>query len=218
MAVITKQRIADECLRIINGGNAGANSKVWIEEVMISVAQVANALLKIDYIQNNLPMAEMIPNGSVLGLYENILVTSISGRAVCTLPIKPMKLPRNIGVFSIFDEECEYIPLEMGHANLLGSQPLLSTLLTAAYEVFGDRVVFRSDITLGNDTPKYVSARLMIMDFNQYSEYDPLPLIPELEFEIKKQVVALYLGEPMADKLVNSNKEQKQPIQTQSQP
>lgn len=218
MAIVTKQRLADECLRIINGGNAGTNTKVWIEEVMISVAQVCNSLLKVDYMQTNLPMAELIPNGAVLGLYENILVTSISGRAVCTLPIKPMKLPRNIGVFSIFDEECEYIPLQMGQANLLETQSLLSDLLTAGYEVFGDRVVFRSDITLGNDSPKYVSARLLIMDFNQYTEYEPLPILPEMEWEIKKQVVAVYLGEPMADKLVNSNKEQKQPIQTQSQP
>lgn len=217
MAIITKYRISEECLRIITGGNAGTNSKVKIEEVMIAVAQVANSLLKIDYIQSNLPMSEMIPNGSVLGLYENILVISISGRATCRLPIKPIKLPRNIGVFSIFDKKCEYIPLEMGQANLLNSQPLLSELLTTGYEVFGDRVIFRSDITVGNDTPTYVSMRLLIMDFNQYSEYEPLPLLPEMEWEIKKQVVAIFLGEPMADKLVNSNKEQKQPIQTQSE-
>ena len=218
MGVVTKYRLAEECLRIITGGNPAVGSKVHINELKIAVAQLCNKLLKVDYLQTNLPMMEMIPNGSVLGLYENILVTSISGKAICTLPIKPIKLPRNIGVFSLFDEQCEYIPLEMGQANLLQSQPLLNNLLgQTGYEVFGDRVIFTTDITIGDDNPKYVSARLLILDANQYSDYDPLPILPEMEWDIKKEVVATYLGEPVADKLVNANKEQKQPIQTQSQ-
>lgn len=214
----TKYKISEQILRIVTGGNPAVGSKVRIEEIMLAVAQAANSLLKVDYLQTNLPMAEMIPNGSVLGLYENILVTSISGRAVCRLPIKPIKLPRNIGVFSIFDEACEYIPLEMGQANLLQSQPLINNLLgQTGYEVFGDRVIFTTDITIGNDNPKYVSMRLMILDISQYGNWDVLPILPEQEAQIIEIVSRLFLGEPMADKIVNSNKEQKQPIQTQSQ-
>lgn len=223
MAVITKFRLAEEIKRLIDAGNPPLASRVTFNEIKLSVGQVANSLLKIDYFSTNIPMGEMIPNGAVLGLYEGIEVVKYNNTSKCTLPVKPIKLPRNIGVYSIFksgDPRCEYIPLEMGHANLIASQPLINDLLGhVGYEVFGNTVVFTQDLTTPPD-PFYVDMRLVILDVNEYGDYDPLPLLPEMEWEIKKQVVALYTGEPVADKLVDSGrKEQKgQPIQTQSQP
>jgi hypothetical protein len=218
----TIYRISEEILRLIAGGNSDVASKVHIREIMISVGQTANALLKTEYLQVNVPMQETIPNGAMLGLYERIEVTQWLTKSKCKLPIKPIKLPRNMGVFSVFsplDPDCEYIPLEMGQSSLLQSQPLINDLLgQIGYTTYGDEIVFTKDLTLPN-TPVYVSMRLVILDITLYGDWDILPILPEQEFQIKKEVVAMYLGEPVADKVVDPGRAEQKgvPLKQQSQ-
>lgn len=218
-------RLAEECSRIIYGGNIPVGGKVDIEELKLSVCQVINQLLKTEYFQINGKLGENIPNGTVLGLYENILVTTWKNVSQCTLPVKPVKLPRNMGIFSIFDPNnpaFEFIPLQMGQWGLLQSQPLINDLLgQCGYENFGMQIVFTKDITNGDPlNPTMVSMRLAIMDISQYGDYDPIPVLPEMEFTIKQQVCAMYGAEMVADKIVDvGHKEQKGvPINQQTQP
>lgn len=223
MAVPTIYRLAEECQRLLAGGDPDLASKVHINELKISIAQVANQLLKIDYVSTNLPMGEIIPNGAVLGLYEGVTVTSSGGRSTATLPIKPIKLPRNLGVYSVFDSNdhtCEFIPLQMGQANLIRSQPLINALLgQTGFEVFGSQVVFTDDIAGAANPVTTVDMRLMILDISQYSDYDPLPILPEMEWQIKQEVVRLYMGEPVADKVVDPGRAEQKgvPLNQQSQ-
>ena len=189
MAVVTIYRLAEETLRLIAGGDPDVASKVHINELKISVAQVANSLLKAEYFSTNIPTREMIPNGAMLGLYEHILVEKWHDRSRAKLPIKPIRLPRDIGVYAVFPEgfpDNEFIPTEMGQASMVSTQPLLSNLLTNGREVYGDYVVFNADLTLPN-TNYYVSMRLVILDISLYSDYDVLPITPELEWQIKKE-------------------------------
>lgn len=223
MAVVTIYRLAEECKRLINGGNPTVASKVHINELKLACGQVANSLLKTDYLQVNLPTGEVIPNGAMTGLYENVLVQKWQNKSRAKLPVTPLKLPRGMGVWSVFppdDPDAEYIPLQWGQAGLLQSQPLINDLLgQIGYTSHGDGyVVFTKDLTLPN-TPVYVSMRLVIMDISQYGDYDILPILPEMEFQIKQEVVKMYLGEPVADKLVDPGvKEQRSiPVTQQNQ-
>jgi hypothetical protein len=223
MAVVTIARLAEECMRIIYGGNVPDAGKVSPEEVKIACGQVANNLLKTEYFQVNAPAGEMIPNGAVLGLYLNIPIQQWKDRSRAKLPIKPMKLPRGMGVYSVFpndDPGSEYIPIELGQANLLKSQPMLSDLLgQVGYEAFDDYVYFTRDLTLPNQT-LYCGMRLVILDISLYGDWDLLPVTPEIEWEIKKQVTQMFALEPPADKLVDpGTKELKGvPVKEQNQP
>lgn len=219
----TIYRIAEECVRLLQGGNIQTAANVTIPEVKIAVGQVANQILKIDYFQINAQLGEKIPNGTVLGLYENIVPTSwVNGRSKATLPVKPMKLPRNMGVFSVYrtnEPWNEFIPLQMGQYNLLRSQVLINDLLgQIGYENFGMELMFTKDLPLlfPGET---LSMRLAIVDISQYGDYDPLPITPEIEWQIKNEIVKLYSGEPITDKLVDpSNKnQQKVPVKEQQQ-
>src|ERR1700749_1402262 len=149
-------KIAEECGRIIYGGNIPDAGKVSLDELQISVCQVVNQLLKTEHLQVNGAVREYIPNGTVIGVYENIPVSRYKNVSQCTLPVKPIKLPRNMGVFSIFDPDnpaLEYIPLQMGQWGLLQSQPLINDLLgQVGYENFGMQIVFTKDITNGSDS------------------------------------------------------------------
>ena len=141
---------------------------------------------------------------------------------MAVLPIKPLKLPRNMGVWSIFpsgEPDNEFIPIEMGQASLIKSQPLINDLLgQAGYEVYGNQVIFTKDLTPPTGTYK-VSMRLVIMDVEQYGEWDPLPILPEMEMQIKQEVIKLYSAQPIGDKLVDSSSKENQgvPLRQQQQ-
>lgn len=213
----TIYKISEEIKRILDGGDIPLASNTSIPEIKLAVGQSINQLLKTDYFQTNAALGETIPNGSILGLYEDIAVSSYNGKSKSTLPIKPLKLPRNMGVFAIYGKfseggdyelDKEFIPLQMGQAGLLKSQSLINDLLgQIGYEVFGDQVIYTKDL---NSVYPYVrvAMRLAIMDISQYGDYDVLPLLPEQEFSVKQMVVDMYSKEPVADKVVDSsNKE-----------
>lgn len=218
----TIYRLAEEIKKLLDGGDNPAASDISINEIKIAVGQVANSLLKTDYLQVNTRIGETIPNGAMLGYYPDLVVESWKGKSRVKLPIKPLKLPRDMGVWSIFPSDQpdkEFIPLQMGQWSLLQSQPLLNNLLgQVGRETYGEYVLFTKDITIPGETVT-VDMRLVIMDIALYGDYDILPLIPEMEWQIKQEVVKLYSGEPVPDKLVDSTtKEQKNiPITQQRQ-
>jgi hypothetical protein len=221
----TLGRLFEEIGRVIYGGNIPVAGKVTPEEIKVAIVQACNAMLKTDYLQINGKMAETIPNGSVLGLYENIPVTKYKNKSACTLPIKPLKLPRNMGIWSVFNPENpdqEYIPLQMGQWSMLQSQPMINNLLgLCGYENYEMQILFTKDLTSPDPAnPTTVSMRLVIMDISLYGDFDPLPILPEMEFQIKIQVLKLLGEEPVSDKIVDpGTKEQKGvPIPQQAQP
>lgn len=212
MALLTRYILAEAAAKIIHGGDIDVASDPSINTLKVAVGQVINKLLKIDYMQSNVPMGELIPNGAVLGLYEGIEVESYNGKSRASLPIKPQKLPRNMGVWAIYpkweangdyDLDKEFIPLQMGQGGLLKSQRLISELLgQVGYEVFGDKVIFTRDL-------KAISAnvtlgmRLVILDIDQYDDWDLLPIPPEMELDVVNAVVAMYKGQGIPDKTVD---------------
>lgn len=213
MAALTIFRLAEQVISLIEGGDHKAASSISLPEIKIACGQVINALLKVDYFTTNLKMGEVIANGSVLGLYENIEVVSSNGKSQATLPIKPIKLPRNIGVFGVYPKytlsdnyeyDKEFIPIQIGQYGMIKSQPMINDLLgQVGYENFGDKLIFTKDIK--SMFPDVVLAmRLAIMDISQYGDYDILPLPPEYEWEVISQVYKMFSSQPLADKLVDS--------------
>lgn len=222
MAYLTKGRIREEIKKLLNGGESPAAGTKTDGEIDVAVGQVCNQLLKTDYFQTNLKLGEVIPNGGVIATYENIAVEPYTnGKSQATLPAKPMKMPRNMGVWSIFlpklpDEE--FIPLQMGQGALIKSQPMISSLLgQVGYEVYGDKVIFTKDITNGQEEV-VVTIRLVIMDISLLDDWDLLPIPPEFEWTIKGEVYRLFVGEPIPDKLVDATiKSTNIPVKQQQQ-
>lgn len=221
MAVITIYRLAEECLKMLSGGNLQAASNISMNEMKISIGQVCNQLLKTEHFTINAKMGEAIPNGSVLGWYEGIEVTSSNGKSKATLPIKPLKLPRNMGVYGVYpkyttdsyyDTDKEFIPLQMGQAGLLKSQALINDLMgQVGYENFGMDLIFTKDIkSIFPDVT--IALRLAIMDVSEYGDFDPLPILPEQEWQVKQEVIKLYSGVGVADLLVDVTQKQQQNI------
>jgi hypothetical protein len=209
---LTIYRLAEQTLRIINGGELQNAVQPTLPQVKLLLGQVINQLLKVGMFEVNMADGERIPNGLVVGTYENIAVTTYNGKSRAELPIKPQHLPRNMGVFGVyprwndnedyrFDEE--FIPLQMGQGGLLKSQRLLNDLLgQIGYENFGGYLVFTKDLK-SIDKDVKLAMRLVIMDISQYGDYDILPLPPEYEFQAINAVVQMFVQSPVPDKLVD---------------
>lgn len=226
MAMITIYRLSEEILKMLSGGDIQDATNISQDEIKIAIGQAINSLLKIEHFAINEKMGEKIPNGTVLGLYEGIAVTQYNGKSKASLPIKPIKLPRNMGVWAIYPKyekngnyelDKEFIPLQMGQGGLIQSQPLINNLLgQVGYEVFGSDIVFTKD--LKSMFPNIVLAiRLVIMDINQYGDFDLLPLLPEQEVQIKEQVIRMYSTVGVADMLVDPTTKQQQNIPVREQ-
>ena len=226
--VVTIYRLVEEIRKILNNGDVPAAADVSYGEVKVSVGQVANQLLKIDYLQINEAMGEKIPNGSVLGWYEDIEVSTWNNKSKAELPIKPLKLPRNMGVFSIYPKfdvsdnyelDKEFIPIQMGQSSLIRSQPMINDIFgQIGYEVFGNSIIFTKDIKKLFPYIK-LAMRLVVMDITLYGDYDVLPILPEQELDIKKEVLKLYGMGGVGDSLVDSTTKGQQniPIREQKQ-
>jgi len=228
MAIPTKYLLAEQAFNLIEGGDPSVASSIEFDELKIACGNVINSMLKTEYLQVNAKLGETIANGSVVALYEGIEVTSYNGKSKAVLPIKPIKLPRNMGIFAIYPKyelrdnyelDKEFIPLQMGQGGLLKSQPMINDLMgQVGYENFGDTIVFTKDIkTMFPDV--VVAMRLVIMDIDQYGDFDMLPILPEMQWEVVKEVYKLYSSQPLPDKLVDSTvKENKNiPLNQQKQ-
>lgn len=229
MSVVTKYRLAEQIMSLIEGGDPAVASSITFNEIKIAIGNVINSLLKTEYLNVNTAMGETIPNGCCLGLYEGIDVVSYNGKSKATLPIKPMKLPRNMGIWSIYpnyytvsgrgiyEMDKEFIPLQMGQGALIKSQPLINDLMgQVGYENFGMDVIFTKDLKTLFPSIK-LAMRLVIMDISQYSDHEPLPVLPEHEWEIVQQVYKVYSTQPIPDKLVDPTVDESKGIPTQQQ-
>lgn len=217
----TKYRLAEQAVRLLNGGEIPVASKVKINEAKLAVEQVLNKMLKMEYLNVNIPSAEFIPNGASVATYEGIEVVQYGTRSKSTLPAMPLKLPRGIGVYQIFDPanmDCPFIPLEMGQYGMLKSQPLINDLLGwTGYEWYGTDIIYTKDLT--QPDPIEVTMRLVVLDISQYSDYDILPVPADMEWDVIQEVYKLFSSEPVADKLVDSgvNEQRNVPINQQQQ-
>lgn len=183
MTGATKYRLAEQILLKLTGGSIQTASKVQLSDISLAIGQKINELYKAQHFSVTLASGETVPDNLMLATYNGIAVTSLGERSVATLPIMPISLPRNVGVFQVYDSvdtSNEYIPYQAGQFNLFSKLPLISDLLKqTGYEVQGNQLIFSRDITLLG--VKTVNARLVVMDINNYDDFSPLPISADME-------------------------------------
>jgi hypothetical protein len=221
----TIYKISEEILKALSGGAIQAATSISMSEIKISVCQVVNQLLKVEQFNvNEKVLGEIIPNGTVVASYEGIVPYAwITGRSKADIPVKPLKLRRNMGIFSVFftdDPDNEFIPLQMGQRSLLKSQPQINDLLgQIGYENKSLELQFTKDL-VSLFPSKTLTVELLLMDVSLYDDYDPLPILPEQEWTVKQEVIKLYSNVGIADLVVDplSKELQGMPTSQQKQP
>jgi hypothetical protein len=188
MANSTKYLMAEQVLLRLAGGYRDVAQSVQMEDVVKSIEQVINAMFQTQYYSATLPTGETVPDNLMIAFYENITVDSYGDKAKADLPIVPISLPRNMGIYRVVNsEDIDFIPVPLGQGALLKADKLLNDLLGSVYyEVRKNEIIFSKDVTLlGVDT---VNMYLVVMDISLYSNTDPLPIPANMEEEIIEKV------------------------------
>ena len=187
----TKYLISEQVITKLAGGYPDIADSVQKADLYKRIEQKVNAMYKMQHFSITLPSGEIYPENLAVATYEGITVTSSGLISTATLPVMPISLPRNAGVYLIYDPnypDNAFIPIMNGQRQLLKTDALLSDLMgQITYEVKGKTVRFNKDLTLlGTST---VTMELVTLDISQYSITDQLPIPADFEDAI---VMELY--------------------------
>lgn len=192
----TKYIIAEQVLFRYYGGYIDTSGPIKRPDVYKALEQKINSLFKLRHFDVTLPSGETTPDNLMIGVYENIAVTSLNnGKSKSTLPVIPISLPKNVGIYQIYNPEFPdfpFIPLLKGQRGLLRTDSLLNDVLgQITYEPQNNTVTFSKDLLL-IDCP-VVTMELCVMDMSLYSETDPLPIPADFEQTIIDELMQEFM-------------------------
>lgn len=195
----SKYLLAEQIKRRLDSGDPTSSSQFEYEEVMKAVEQAINSVYKQQFFTETLAGGETIPDGSVLALYEGVGVTAWKGVSKSTLPVPPIKLPRDMGVYSINttdDPFTSFIPIPMGQTGFALGQAGLSDLLgQIGYERRGKEIVYNKDLTALSTPITSVDMQLVVLDISQFNNYESLPITADMEAQIVEMVYLMLAKE-----------------------
>lgn len=212
---MTRYKISEQILLMLKGGNIKAATSIEIEDIIEAVGQYINSHFKQEQLTVNMPSGETIPEGLMLAAYGDttpIVPVQYKGVSKITLPVTPVALPRNMGVYHVSrlnDISDGFIPLQTGQLALIKGERLISDLLgQVGYEVVGNDVIFNKDLTTENGTTIYL--RLVVFDINSFDDYTNLPLPADMEATIIQECFKLF-SNPMPSSKIDDPSAERQP-------
>jgi hypothetical protein len=209
MPVITKRYLSDQILIKLASGLVESGFQVDERDVYARIEQKVNAAYKMQQFSINLPSGETIPENLAIGIYEDIAVVSSGYKSYAILPVMPIGLPRNAGIYQVYDPnypENAFIPIMRGQSQLLKTDSLLSDMMgQISYEPAGKKINFSKDLTLMG-TP-VVTMELVCMDMSLYSDTDMLPIpasdVDAIIMDIYKEYVPVQPGVGLVNNFSN---------------
>ena len=97
----TKAKLAEQVLRIIQGGSISDDSDIDTREIILHIEQERDRLIK-QMILLNFKMGEHEINGNYLSSYqENVFNDTERGKKYVKVPYMPIDLPNDGGFFSL---------------------------------------------------------------------------------------------------------------------
>ena len=98
---VTKKMLAEQVLRIIQGGSIRDDAEIDIREIMLSVEQERDRLIKQELFQS-MQMGEYNINGSFISSYKvPVKEEEDTGLFYSEVPVTPISLPNDMGLFQV---------------------------------------------------------------------------------------------------------------------
>lgn len=205
--------ITEGVRKLVEGSDPSVKARFDIAEVKRYIVQAINSRLNIRHFNVTMGGGEMIPDGMVLAEYDSVPVERWKNISRATLPVMPVALPLNIGIFHVGrgdDPLNGFIPFQPGQLQMIGEEPLLSEILgQIGYEPRGKYLAFNKDITtLGDDSISTVYLLLVVKDLSLYGDWDMLPIPADYETEVIADVYQLLTGQLPQNKKVDVTNKQ----------
>ena len=204
---MTLYGIAESIKGMLNRDPASA-SKPNLQIIKNTAIQVINSMLGMQHFTQTMAGGENIPDGLALAMYDNIAVESYKNIARSVLPVMPVSLPLNMGIFHVGKTDDiinGFIPFQPGEMQLIGEEELISDLLgQIGYWPAGKYVYYNKDITTnGDESISEVLMFLVVKDLSQYAEFDLLPIPSSMENDVIMNTYKQLGGQIMETKKVD---------------
>lgn len=160
--------------------------KIDSREVELLVDQVANQLMAAEPLQLSRIGNFEIPT-CIIGTYSAQEVKSSGGKYTTTLPCFPIKLPFDIGVFSVAgDATPAFIPIRSEFWDLIAAEDEGLLENQAGFYVEGKTIRYTKDPGVAT-----VNIKLLVIDPSLIEAHDPYPISPEMEVKLIAMVLEL---------------------------
>jgi hypothetical protein len=195
MAVITTVRsIAEQIARIYVKSTDRENIKPNMErqEIIPLVLQLCNQFLAIKPIDRYGGLHTDNISSLSIATYTGISVTQDGTHYTATLPVRPVHLPHDIGVWEIYPDGkfiSPYIPVPLSLWGVMGDIEEVDLDDQIGFWVEGNKVYFTR-----NPNVSTVKIKLLVVDPNQLADTDPLPVPKDMEVEIIKEALKILLA------------------------
>lgn len=156
------------------------------EELDLLVNQIANEFLSLT-VKESIKVGDLEIPSCMIATYPNNTVTTENGRYVTTLPVYPIQVKRNIGVWSVVPQTGTYpsltdgsplIPITQEDWDLLRAtdEGLLED--QTGYYVEGRKIFFTKAVATK------VKLKLLISDLSLVGDNDPYPISSDMESQL----------------------------------
>lgn len=205
--MLTLKFISEQVRSMIEGGDPPQAAKFELGEVKAAVIQTINGLIKAQHFTQTMGGGEYIPDGLVLAEYDNVPVETYKNVSRATLPVMPVSLPVNMGIFHVSRTDNiidGFIPFQSGQLQMIGEENLISDVLgQISYEPRGKYLIFNKDITTNgiDDVINEVYCLLVVKDLSLYTDWEMLPISADMEGTVIEQTFTRLTG-----KLPNNKK------------
>jgi len=171
---------------------------ISIPEVMLLVSQAINKILKLEVAESFKAGLVDIPKCSLIQYTASVTADAPNNRSSITLPVIPLTLPLDMGIWSISASNAAmtpYIPIPAQDVLVFQGANLKFLEGQIGYYVQGKKVFFTKDITLaGNGSISSVIINILASDFSQFADNDMLPISPEVESAVITEVLNIISG------------------------
>ena len=193
---MNRKTLVEQIKRILVGGNPRASEQITNNEIKLAIGQAAARVLKAETAAIMLQFGGSAPHSSICVYSENEVVAVNETYSKVKLPVQPIGLPMNIGIFRVFKTGCfgqDIIPVEPGQlfiiAGVLSNKLATVTGDLLLYEPRGDYIILNKSKEEINDT---IDLHLVVPDINSLGDYDVLPISADQESIIIAEVLKLF--------------------------
>jgi hypothetical protein len=190
---ILSEQIQRIYARFIDKGNE--SDVIDIREIKLLVNQSINKVLKLQVAESFKAGLIDVPKCNLVEYTCAVTSQSGNSRAFITLPVIPINLPMDMGIWSIAASNAAmtpYIPIPAQDVIVFQGTNLSALEQQVGYYMQGKRVYFTKDITtVANGSITSVIVNLLVSDFSTQGDNDLLLISPEVENSIMEDVLGI---------------------------
>jgi hypothetical protein len=164
-----------------------------LREIITLVNQSINKVLKLQVAEYFKAGMMDIPKCNLIEFTAAVTAEAGNNRAYIVLPVIPLTLPMDMGIWSIAAATgamTPYLPIPSQDVLVFQGANLSYLEGKIGYYLQGKRVYFTKNITLtANGTVTSVVVNLLTMDLSQFGDNEMLPISPEVESTIIDDVL-----------------------------